>query len=191
MANLFTQLNKLKTNIFGGKGNTGFTKPPATRVQDIDLQASPTGLLTNDPLKSTILKYPLDVTQNFQNGHYMMFYVNVQEKTKYEYKLGQAIDLRAVHDEVLKGESQREQRYNDLQKIRTGRNIRAGGGGPGDAKTYKTISGGPPGQPDEVIEVDHSTKKGVSSAFNNTRRISDAVSIYLPPNVTRFYVCHL
>ena len=183
MANLFTQLNKLKTNIFGGKGNTGFTKPPATRVQDIDLQASPTGLLTDDPLKSTILKYPLDVSQNFQNGHYMMFYVNVQEKTKYEYTLGQAHDLRAVHDEGLKGESQKEQRYNDLQKIRTGRSIRAGGGGPGDAKSYKTISGGPPGQPDEVIEVDHSTKKGVSSAFNNTRRISDAVSIYLPPNV--------
>ena len=183
MANLFTQLNKLKTNIFGGKGNTGFTKPPATQVQDIDLQASPTGLLTSDPLKSTILKYPLDVSQNFQNGHYMMFYVNVQEKTKYEYQLGQAFDLRAVHDNDLKGESQKEQRYNDLQKIRTGRNIRAGGGGKGDAKTYKTIQAGPPGTPEEVIETDHSTKKGVSSAFNNTRRISDAVSIYLPPNV--------
>ena len=184
MANLFTQLNKLKTNIFGGKGNTGFTKPPATRVQDIDLQASPTGLLTNDPLTSTILNYPLDVTRNFQNGHYMLFYVNVQEKTKYEYSQGQSMDLRASHDEDLKGESIREQRYNDLQKIRTGRSIRAGGGGPGDAKTYKTISGGSPNQPEEVIETDHSTKKGVSSAFNNTRRISDAVSIYLPPNVT-------
>ena len=184
MANLFTQLNKLKTNIFGGKGNTGFTKPPATRVQDIDLQASPTGLLTDDPLKSTILKYPLDVSQNFQNGHYIMFYVNVQEKTKYEYQLGQAFDLRAVHDNDLKGESQKEQRYNDLQKIRTGRSIRAGGGGEGDAKTYKTVKSNIPGQPDQVIEVDNSTKKGVSSAFNNTRRISDAVSIYLPPNVT-------
>ena len=184
MANLFTQLNKLKTNIFGGKGNTGFTKPPATRVQDIDLQASPTGLLTNDPLTSTILNYPLDVTRNFQNGHYMLFYVNVQEKTKYEYKVGQSMDLRAFDSELLKGESQREQRYNELQQIRTGRNIRAGGGGPGDAKTYKTIQAGPPGTPEEVIETDHSTKKGVSSAFNNTRRISDAVSIYLPPNVT-------
>ena len=144
MANLFTQLNKLKTNIFGGKGNTGFTKPPATRVQDIDLQASPTGLLTNDPLTSTILNYPLDVTRNFQNGHYMLFYVNVQEKTKYEYKVGQSMDLRAFDSELLKGESQREQRYNELQKIRTGRNIRAGGGGKGDAKTYKTIQAGPP-----------------------------------------------
>ena len=44
MANLFKQLKALQTNIFGGAGNTGETKPPATRVQDIDLQASPTGL---------------------------------------------------------------------------------------------------------------------------------------------------
>ena len=62
MANLFTQLNKLKTNIFGGKGNTGFTKPPATRVQDIDLQASPTGLASSDPFNFQTLSYPLDVT---------------------------------------------------------------------------------------------------------------------------------
>ena len=45
MANLFKQLKALQTNIFGGPGNTGETKPPATRVQDIDLQASPTGIL--------------------------------------------------------------------------------------------------------------------------------------------------
>ena len=41
MANLFKQLKALQTNIFGGPGNTGETKPPATRVQDIDLQSSP------------------------------------------------------------------------------------------------------------------------------------------------------
>ena len=50
MANVFSALNKLKNNIFGGPGNTGFTKPPASRVQDIDLQPSPTGLLEDDPL---------------------------------------------------------------------------------------------------------------------------------------------
>ena len=55
MANLFKQLKALKTNIFGGPGNTGETKPPATRVQDIDLQASPTGILGSDPLSFHIL----------------------------------------------------------------------------------------------------------------------------------------
>ena len=49
MANLFN-IKQIKNNIFGGPGNTGFTKPPATRVQDIGLQAQPTGLLDSDPL---------------------------------------------------------------------------------------------------------------------------------------------
>jgi len=180
MANLFTQLNKLKTNIFGGKGNTGFTKPPATRVQDIDLQSSPTGLLTDDPLKSTILKYPLDVTQNFQNGHYMLFYVNVQEKTKYDYGKEDSV---FVGDEDLKGLSAKEQRYIKLQEIRSGKNLRTdGGGGKGNNTTYGVIGVDKFGN---EIKGQKSSKniKGVSSAFNNTRRISDAVSIYLPPNV--------
>ena len=180
MANLFTQLNKLKTNIFGGKGNTGFTKPPATRVQDIDLQSSPTGLLTDDPLKSTILKYPLDVTQNFQNGHYMLFYVNVQEKTKYDYGKEDSV---FVGDEDLKGLSAKEQRYIKLQEIRSGKNLRTDdGGGKGNNTTYGVIGVDKFGN---EIKGQKSSKniKGVSSAFNNTRRISDAVSIYLPPNV--------
>ena len=86
MANLFKQLNKLKTNIFGGPGNTGFTKPPASRVQDINmLENTPTDTLFQDPLSVSTFSYPMDVQQNFQNGHYMLFYVNVQEKTKYDY----------------------------------------------------------------------------------------------------------
>ena len=84
---VFTALNKLKTNIFGGPGNTGFTKPPASRVQDIGLTPSPTGLLNEDPLAPATFSYPLDVQTNFQNGHYMLFYVNVQNKTKYSYKI--------------------------------------------------------------------------------------------------------
>jgi len=181
MANLFTQLNKLKTNIFGGKGNTGFTKPPATRVQDIDLQSSPTGLLTDDPLKSTILKYPLDVTQNFQNGHYMLFYVNVQEKTKYDYGKEDSV---FVGDEDLKGLSAKEQRYIKLQEIRSGKNLRTdGGGGKGNNTTYGVIGVDKFGNEMKGQKASKNIK-GVSSAFNNTRRISDAVSIYLPPNVT-------
>ena len=103
MANVFKQLQKLKTNIFGGPGNTGFTKPPATRVQDINLQASPTGILGEDPFSANVLSYPKDVQQNFQNGHYMLFYVNVQDKTKYKYGLQDGVDLRETHDEKLKG----------------------------------------------------------------------------------------
>ena len=78
MGNLFNSLNKLKTNIFGGKGNTGFTKPPATRVAKLGIKDTPTSLLDLDPLSFASYSYPRDVTNNIQNGHYMLFYVNVQ-----------------------------------------------------------------------------------------------------------------
>ena len=85
MANLFKQLNKLKTNIFGGPGNTGFTKPPATRVAKLGIEDTPTSLLSVDPLAFASFSYPRDVTNNVQNGHYMLFYVNVQNRSKFEY----------------------------------------------------------------------------------------------------------
>ena len=183
MANLFKQLNKLKTNIFGGPGNTGFTKPPATRVQDIDLQASPTGILGSDPLSASVLSYPLDVQQNFQNGHYMLFYVNVQDKTKYKYDYAEKIDLREIDNSNVKGLSEREKRYYELQKIRTGKDLRTDGGG-GSGTQYNAKKEGPAGQYTTIEKAENNkTKKGVSSAFNNTRRITDSVALYLPGGV--------
>jgi len=184
MANLFKQLKALQTNIFGGPGNTGETKPPATRVQDIDLRSSPTGILGTDPFASHVLNYPLDVQQNFQNGHYMIFYVNVQEKTKYEYesKDDAAGTMKDLMNAKLKGLSQDEARYARLQAIRTGRPI-------GDRKVSSTDGNstfGVIGEDkfgNEIRGPKTHNKKGVSSAFNNTRRISDSIAIYLPPNV--------
>ena len=37
MRSIVNKLKALKGNIFGGKGTTGFTKPPASLVQDIGL----------------------------------------------------------------------------------------------------------------------------------------------------------
>ena len=184
MANLFKQLKALQTNIFGGAGNTGETKPPATRVQDIDLQSSPTGILKNDPLSATVLNYPLDVQQNFQNGHYMLFYVNVQEKTKYEYesKDNDAGALKAQMTKDLKGISSDEARYKILQGIKTGQTAGTRNVSSTTGDTYTSISYDPMTGAEITREIKHN-KKGVSSAFNNTRRISDSVAIYLPPNV--------
>ena len=181
MANLFKALNKLKSNIFGGKGNTGVTKPPASQVQDIDLQPSPTGLLNIDPLAFSTLSYPMDVQNNFQNGHYMLFYVSVQNKTKYEYGNG---DMKAVHNKALKGANENEKRYQKLKAIRAGKPV-----GDRVARDGTTLPETEVNVYDEVAltgntdSVKRDKKLGVSSLFNNTRRISDSVSMYLPASV--------
>ena len=174
---VFTALQKLKTNIFGGPGNTGFTKPPASRVQDINLQPSPTGLLSDDPLSYATFSYPLDVQNNFQNGHYMLFYVNVQNKTKYKYKsqagkdigdytqyttYDQRSQVTTVHE--TKGANAAEVAYQRKRAMKSGKHI-------GESRFI------------ESGELTKDAKKGVTSAFNDTRRIQESIAIYLPPNV--------
>ena len=174
---VFTALQKLKTNIFGGPGNTGFTKPPASRVQDINLQPSPTGLLSDDPLSYATFSYPLDVQNNFQNGHYMLFYVNVQNKTKYKYQSQKGIDvgdyeLKAMGVDKFgnliygekRGANAAEVAYQRKRAMKSGKHI-------GESRFL------------ESGELTKDAKKGVTSAFNDTRRIQESIAIYLPPNV--------
>ena len=177
MANVFTALNKLKTNIFGGPGNTGFTKPPASRVQDIGLQESPTGALFEDPLSVSTFSYPMDVQQNFQNGHYMLFYVNVQDKTKYQYQSASGKDIGDYQERAI-----------GVDKF--GNNIIAKGKGANSAEVAyqknRAMKSGTHLQGDKFLdsgELNRNAKKGVTSLFNNTRRIQESVALYLPPNV--------
>ena len=166
---IVNKLKALKGNLFGGKGNTGESRPPASTVQSFDLQSSPTGILDIDPLGFSTLSYPLDNEVSFQNGHYMLFYVNVQDKTKYEYTQG---DTRKIQEDRLKGANDNEIRYNELANARKGvlyTGDQASGANTGS--TLKKKSG------------ETSDDLGVSSLFNDTRRISDSVSLYLPPNV--------
>ena len=188
MANVFAALNKLKTNIFGGKGNTGHTKPPASRVQDMSMLPSPTGSLEQDPLSVSTFSYPMDVQQNFQNGHYMLFYVNVQNKTKYKYKgvdsknIGDYKEIRSVVSKFdpsgvfkkvekiveMKGANAKEVAYQIAKKARKS----------GQHVDFEQIQIGPHGDIQRK-----KTKAGVSSLFNNTKRVQESIALYLPPNV--------
>ena len=174
---VFAALNKLKTNIFGGPGNTGFTKPPASRVQDIGISPSPTGLLDDDPLSVATFSYPLDVQNNFQNGHYMLFYVNVQNKTKYKYQSQKGIDIGDYELKAMgvdkfgnliygekRGANAAEVAYQRKRSMKSGKHI-------GESRFL------------ESGELTKDAKKGVTSAFNDTRRIQESIAIYLPPNV--------
>ena len=165
---IVNKLKALKGNLFGGKGNTGETRPPASTVQSFDLQSSPTGILDIDPLGFSTLSYPLDNEVSFQNGHYMLFYVNVQDKTKYEYTQG---DTREIQETRLKGANDNEIRYNKLANARKGLYTGDQASGADQGSTLRKKSG------------ETSDDLGVSSLFNDTRRISDSVSLYLPPNV--------
>ena len=190
MANLFSQLTKLKNNIFGGPGNTGFTKPPASRVKDIGLQESPTGALFEDPLSVSTFSYPMDVQQNFQNGHYMLFYVNVQNKTKYKYKNLDGKDIGDYRSkEIVKEIRVGPATANITKKFSKIIEMKGANAATIAYQKGKSLISGQHVDFDAIAVGPHAdiqrkkTKAGVSSLFNNTTRIQDSIAMYLPPNV--------
>ena len=191
MGNLFNSLNKLKTNIFGGPGNTGFTKPPAVRVAKLGIKDTPTSLLEVDPLAFAAYSYPRDVTNNVQNGHYMLFYVNVQNRSKFQYTNpdGEALPTtKFVTERVWQSDGgvtadgtasgSYVNKTKEIKGLSAGKQRSMIGNA---KKRFATSSQGLSGIADGSIKKAERT--GIAAKSDTTTRISDSVAIYLPPNV--------
>jgi hypothetical protein len=191
MGNLFNSLNKLKSNIFGGPGNTGHTNPPATRVAKLGIKDTPTSLLSVDPLAFASLSYPSDITNNIQNGHYMLFYVNVQNRSKFQYNNfhGQPIDAtKQVNVTTIEYDGAPADGGREVTKV-----VDVKGEGEAIKGYYrdrmKTVTGTVYGQYEGLnVSLKSGIAKqrertGIAAKQKTTTRVSDSVAIYLPPNV--------
>ena len=191
MGNLFNSLNKLKSNIFGGPGNTGHTNPPATRVAKLGIKDTPTSLLSVDPLAFASLSYPSDITNNIQNGHYMLFYVNVQNRSKFQYNNfhGQPIDAtKQVKITTTEYEGDQDYFGTEVTKV-----VDVKGEGEAIKGYYrdrmKKVTGTVYGQYEGLnVSLKSGVAKqrertGIAAKQKTTTRVSDSVAIYLPPNV--------
>ena len=166
MANVFKQLTKLKTNLFGGPGNTGFSKPPPSTVQDIGI--TPTSVLNVDPLRFGTYQFPKDVFESDQLGHYMVFYVNEQKRTKFDYGTPDAIGVDKFDNPIF---------ANGTGLISEDRRL--------DGKRYQTTgkSTSSDGTNLQFSDRNRRAKTGIDSKRQTTRRITDSIALYLPPNV--------
>ena len=170
-------LKNLKTNLFGGPGNTGFSMPAPSKVQNIGMTTTPISSLDSDPLKFGTYQYPKDVFENQQLGHFMIFYVNKTDRTKYVYgknaqqrntiidNIKTSIKDNAIF-EKLKGEYAKKQNYI-LSKA--------------ESITGKSYSSS--GQ--ELSKANRNDKalQGLGSIRKTTTRITDSIALYLPANV--------
>ena len=178
MGNLVNALNELKTNIFGGGPSSGKTTPILAQSAIEMKDTSPTSKAAVDPFRFSSISYPRDVTNDLQNGHYMLFYVNVQNKTKYRYtspdggtvggkqyitevnpETGETTVKLAEGSDVIK--DQRGKRFTGYNTVNTKRNAEI-------AKLHKNKQ---------------KRASGLSSVIPTTSRITDSVALYLPPNV--------
>ena len=187
MGNLFNTLNKLKTNIFGGPGNTGFTDPPASRVAKLGITPTPTSLLQVDPLAFASYSYPRDVTNNVQNGHYMLFYVNTQNRSSFEYTgaSGQQTSTSQFETITKKVPDPNGRVGETITRVET---IETTGESNAVKQYYRNRAGSNPTAIPKVSDASTIAKRnqsrgGIAGKAPTTTRISDSVAIYLPPNV--------
>jgi len=161
-----------------------------------------------DPFRFTSLEYPKKITSDPQYGHYILFYVNVQNKTKYKY-LGYNDDGNAA----IIGDVVEKQTYTSLtdygeasgatgsdatqttSTAPTDRNYRTNYTFTKDAQAdpvaYQTarhfnMSGGRGNnlQSNQVTLMrQRKATQGLDSRLNLTSRITDSVAMYLPSEI--------
>jgi len=151
--------------------------------------------LQNDPYSFSTLSYPPDATNSKENGHFMLFYVNVQNKTKYEYsgwsdgkrvKVGDYIERPGYFKggdvtNVPPSERGANRFITSVEASGTGAN--AGevdyqrqivkNGGPGNI-LYNNMA---------YLSKGRKPKSGINSRYQTTTRITDSVALYLPSGI--------
>ena len=182
MGNLFNALNSLKSNIFGS-GAAG-TTTPILRKSAIELaDTSPLSRMGDDPFQFSSISYPRDVTNDMQSGHYMLFYVNVQNDTKYKYEGG--IGGVTVNETIVTMDHRTESKTSTVET-----KSQANAADVAYAKGIAKVGKGHINTSDgvDITKGNRAFNKMSASSMstyrNTTSRITDSVALYLPSNVT-------
>ena len=173
MGLLSDSINALASNVFGGTDISVSLRKSPIELRD----NSPLSTLEGDPFAFSSISYPRDVTQDMQNGHYMLFYINVQNKTKYKYTpadpsvsgIGNYVTSyggggNQYVDRKFVSNSTEEASYRETL-------VRKGGTG-----TINKSNG-------VDLRKGRKAMTGFSSVMPTTTRITDSIAIYLPPDV--------
>ena len=188
--NAFIQRHKPGSNLTVQKAFGG-TSAPATATLGNDsafATPSPTSSLDEDPMGYRYISYPRDVTRDMANGHYMLFYVNVQNKSGYAYTsedgqpVGGVSEIKSSRMDTEyggAGEFQYIQQESDPIAYQRAFD-RVAKGAKGNALKEDQIFLTPNSR---YQESKYGQMGGVNSIYKTTTRITDSVALYLPPNV--------
>jgi len=170
---LSDRINQLQNNISGQNTATSLIRSPI----ELNMDKGPTSILDDDTFNFSSISYPRDVTQDMQNGHYMLFYINVQNKTKYKYTAADP-SVAGIGNYVTTLSGPANQ-YSDTQFVSNATE---------DASYRENlVKRGGTGTINKSNGVDLRKGKkamtGFSSVMPTTTRITDSIAIYLPADV--------
>ena len=185
-------LSRLRNNIFGGPGNTGFEKPPAYKTR-IQMDESPTAILDDDPLRFGTYQFPKDIYHGGQIGHYMIFYVNKMERSDYSYGPPTLAEETYAKNVSVLQKAKETNFANALAKPKTKRiNLL------GETKatqeyfkrqSRKTIGKSKAVDGEDLAQDNNRNRRlrtGVATLAaqrGQTKRITDSVALYMPPSI--------
>jgi hypothetical protein len=170
MSLLSDSLNQLAGNILGGSNVSVSLRKSPIELRD----NSPLAVLDGDPYAFSSISYPRDVTYDQQNGHYMLFYINVQNKTKYN-MIGQESGVR-VNEKVQTEDNEGNIKIDPISYGNIDAAYREGLVGSNGRGRIIT---------DDNTELTKGRKGigGFENIMPTTTRITDSIAIYLPPNI--------
>ena len=156
-------------------------------------------VIGGDPYAFSTLQYPSNVFSDSDkgNGHYMLFYVNVQNKTKYEYSgYGSRNQIVSVGDTYIIDKDKTEKAttpgnistFTKLKDIVVNKGAREHFQLDDINYSKRSLAKGRRGSQlyhnQTTLMKGRKPQTGINSLYPTTTRITDSVALYLPPNVT-------
>lgn len=196
MGNVFNALSNLKNNMFGPSkiGSTGAPSsfPPARTPIELQGDHGPLESLNRDPFSGRFLSYPSNLINDVSIGHYILFFMNVQTRTRFPYvdKDGVKVGAKTIENvsNIGYGEGQIDPglaqaanvKQENIEVIREGA---APGAQQFQSEFFTTLNS------DTTILKPQETgfNTGALADIQTTKRTQDSIAIYLPPNVQDNY----
>ena len=183
-------LSSLRNNIVGQNSTPTNPSLPTKRTPiELAQDVGPLASLGYDPLGFSTHAYPLDVVNNPEIGHYMLFYINVQNNTTFPYTDVRGVD---VGGKVITTIEQVDLDQG-FQVGNVGEEVAAGGVAvEGSEKNNLKHTKAIQSINSDVQKLRKEKTKMKTGALAKmetftTKRIMDSIAIYLPPNVQDNY----
>ena len=158
-----------------------------------------TGPITNafgmtNPYAFRQISFPSDITTNPARGHYMLFYVNVQDKTKYKHighggvevgnqvatvskvSAGTSAGNPNVYSTSISNAVKNNTTWGSAEGQWAYDSVKAGGIGNINSSDVTYLARGRP--------AGHEATSGMEKWHPTTTRITDSIALYLPANIT-------
>ena len=184
-------INSLRSNIMGAGSSAGPSSLPPKRTPiELSQDQGPLAKLNKDPLGFSTLSYPKDLVNKSEIGHYILFYINVQNDTTFPYTDVRGFDVKGkTITKVYKPvdvQQQQEVQFTNEESVGGGGIVEGSGAKYDDYRTVLDAS-----DVATLRKQKTNIKTGALRQIDNiglgTKRIQDSVAIYLPPNVQDNY----